>query len=242
MTQLLISVKNAAEALLVLELGVDIIDLKDPSIGALGALDLEKTRRIVQVINGRGQLSTTVGEQQASLSELLDDIEARALMGVDMIKIAVSPLFYASDFVQKMQVLTSNGIKMVAVFFADERIDLNLLPKLKQAVFFGAMLDTKNKQQNLLQVQTKDDLQNFTQICHQYHLQSGLAGSLRPQHIAFLTEMNPTYIGFRGGVCDNLMRISDLSSTKIIETKNMLREHNIFNGIAQKSLGLALHS
>ena len=38
MTQLLVSVKNSEEAMLVLAAGVDIIDLKDPSMGALGEI------------------------------------------------------------------------------------------------------------------------------------------------------------------------------------------------------------
>ena len=41
MTQLLISVKNVKETLIALDAGVDIIDLKDPDNGALGALDVD---------------------------------------------------------------------------------------------------------------------------------------------------------------------------------------------------------
>ncbi len=242
MTQLLISVKNVEEAMLALDLGVNIIDLKDPNIGALGALDLQETKRILQAINGRGLVSATVGEQHGSLIELVQDIEARALLGVDMIKIAISPLFYTNNFERTIQSLVSRGIKIVAVFFADEAIDFNLLELIKLAGFWGAMLDTKIKQENLLQVQTKHELQNFTQTCHQYHLKSGLAGSLRPQHIDFLIEYNPTYIGFRGGVCKNLSRKSDLSSVKVIEVGDMLRSHNKINEKAQESKRLALHS
>jgi uncharacterized protein (UPF0264 family) len=242
MTQLLISVKNAAEALLALDAGADIIDLKDPNIGALGALNLAETKQIVLAINGGVQLSATVGENHASLEVLIEAIETRADMGVDMIKIVASAHFYADDFVQKMQVLTKSGVKIVAVFFADEVIDYDLLEKIKQAGFCGVMLDTKTKQQNLLQMQTKDDLQKFTQSCHQHQLKFGLAGSLRPQHIVFLVEFNPTYIGFRGGVCDDLMRKSDLNRAKAIEVKELLRQHNKINAKAQKSWGLALHS
>ena len=242
MTQLLISVKNVEEAMLALNLGVDIIDLKDPNIGALGALDLQETKRILQAINGRGLVSATVGEQHGSLVELVQDIETRALLGVDVIKIAISSLFYTKNFDRIMQNLASSGIKIVAVFFADEAVDFNLLDIIRQMGFWGAMFDTKTKQENLLQVQTKQELQNFTQICHQYHLKSGLAGSLQSQHIDFLMEYNPTYIGFRGGVCNNLARKSDLSSVKVMEVKELLRSHNKINEKARKSKWLALHS
>jgi dihydroneopterin aldolase len=137
---------------------------------------------------------------------------------------------------------SNQGVKLVAVFFADEKMDLDLLEKIKQAGFFGAMLDTRAKQKNLLQIQAKINLQTFTHACHQLQLKSGLAGSLRPQHVDSLVKFNPTYIGFRGGVCENCVRESALSSAKVAEIKNMLHIHNKFNGKPQGILHLALHS
>jgi (5-formylfuran-3-yl)methyl phosphate synthase len=242
MTQLLISVKNVAEARIALDAGADIIDLKDPNIGALGALDGAICLQIVQVVNGHKLISATVGEQHSSLNELISSIEARAAIGVDIIKIAVSSHFYALDFVVEVTKLSHAGIKMVAVFFANKAMDLSLIANLQSAGFYGAMLDTRIKQNDLLTQQTKLELQNFVALCEIHHLKSGLAGSLKPQHIETLCEINPTYIGFRGGVCENAIRKSDLSGAKVIEIKNMLHEHNKINEKAQKSMGLALHS
>jgi (5-formylfuran-3-yl)methyl phosphate synthase len=242
MTQLLISVKNIEETLLALQIGVDIIDLKDPNIGALGALDLQETRRIVQTVDGFALLSATVGEQHAQLNDLVLDIEARAEMGVDIVKIAVSALFYDENFLIEMAKLSIVGIKIVAVFFADASLDFGLLPVLQKAGFYGAMLDTQNKQCNLLEVQEKMTLRLFTQLCHQNRLKSGLAGSLKPQHIEELVNFNPTYIGFRGGVCENNRRNLTLSGAKVIEVKDMLHAHNKLTGKPQKTMDLALHS
>ena len=242
MTQLLISVKNVAEALMALDAGADIIDLKDPNIGALGALDEEVSVQIVQAINRRATISATIGEQHATLNALIASIEARAKLGVDIVKIATSQFFDEPEFLLEIVQLTNKGIKIVAVLFADEPIELNLLKKCQQIGCFGAMLDTNDKQQNLLQVQTQSDLQTFTQKCNQYQLQSGFAGSLRPQDIANLLKFNPTFIGFRGGVCENNVRKSSLSSSKMLEVKKMLHERNKINVKAQKSRGLALHS
>lgn len=242
MTQLLISVKNTNEALIALEAGADIIDLKDPNVGALGALDLAISTEIIAALNKQAIVSATVGEGHANLNELVLAMRLRAKMGADIIKIAVSALFDEADFFAEMQSLSHAGIKIVAVFFADERVDLTLLTTLNQAGFYGAMLDTKNKHQSLVQVQSKNDLQMFTQACYQSHLQSGLAGSLQPQHIDELMRCNSTYIGFRGGVCDNLARTSDLSRDKVVEVKKLLHAHNKPNAKPQKTLRLALHS
>ncbi len=242
MMQLLISVKNVEEALLAFSANVDIIDLKDPGVGALGALDVEETGRIIAAIDGFCILSATVGEQHVRLNDLILDIEARAEMGIDLIKIAVSPLFYDENFLIEMAKLTIVGIKIVAVFFADDALDLNLLPILQKADFYGAMLDTKTKHNDLLTVQTIQVLQKFVDLCEKNHLKSGLAGSLKPQYIELLHKINPTYIGFRGGVCENSSRIEALSSGKVIEVKDMLRMHNKFDVKAQGILELSLHS
>ena len=252
MTQLLISVKNVAEALVALEVGVDIIDLKDPSVGALGALSVHETSQIVQAIKARKTMglnvpnltliSATVGEQHIDLNHLILDIQARSALGVNLIKMAVSSLFYAEHFSTQMQHLIRSDLKLIAVFFADEPIDLALLGTLKKIGFFGAMLDTQAKQQNLLQVQTTGGLQMFTQICHENDLQSGLAGSLKTQHIEHLIQFNPTYIGFRGGACESLARENNLCRAKVIEIKKLLHSYNKINAKPQESKHLALHS
>lgn len=242
MTQLLISVKNVEEALQALEVGVDIVDLKDPNVGALGALGLHPTERIVLAINGRGLLSATVGENHASLDELIVSVQARAHMGVDIIKIGVSALFYTADFFTEMRKLTGAGAKIVAVFFVDEEIDFNLLETLQKIGFYGAMLDTQTKQFSLLEILTQAEISKFVHLCSNFDLVSGLAGSLKAQHIEIIREINPTYIGFRGGVCENLKRESALSENKVVEVKSMLRQHNKNKEKAQRILRLALHS
>jgi uncharacterized protein (UPF0264 family) len=190
MMQLLISVKNIEEALIALEANVDIVDLKDPNLGALGALDLETTCEIVRQVYGHSLISATVGEQHASVDELVADVQLRVNAGVDIVKIAVSGLFYKADFYDAIIKFSKAGVKIVVVFFADEEIDLNLLPTLKNSGVYGAMLDTKNKQKNLLQVQGQQMLKLFIQLSQQCQLKSGLAGSLQPQHIDLLAQIH----------------------------------------------------
>lgn len=242
MTQLLISVKNLAETQLALDAGVDIIDLKDPNVGALGALGLQETAHIVALIDGVAIVSATAGEHHASLDELVQAIEARAEIGVDIVKIAVSPLFDDKEFIVEMAKLTIVGIKIVAVFFADTELDLSLLEKLRKIGFYGAMLDTQGKMNDLLHVQSKTSLREYVLQCDNFGLKSGLAGSLKLQYIESLAEINPTYIGFRGGVCENYARTSQLSIKKVMEVKNMLCQHNKKGTKPLEFLKLALHT
>jgi len=62
MTGMLASVNTVDEALWVLNAGVDIIDLKEPANGALGALKPETITTIVKRINGQRPVSATIGD------------------------------------------------------------------------------------------------------------------------------------------------------------------------------------
>src|SRR4051794_5815895 len=62
MTRLLVSVRNKQEAALALAAGVDLIDIKEPRAGALGAADVRTIEDIVDLVNGRAPLSAALGE------------------------------------------------------------------------------------------------------------------------------------------------------------------------------------
>ncbi len=53
MTKMLASVQNRQEAEIVFHNGADIIDLKDPSNGALGAVETQKLLEVIDFISGR---------------------------------------------------------------------------------------------------------------------------------------------------------------------------------------------
>lgn len=233
MSQLLISVKNVEEALITLQAGVDLIDLKDPEIGALGALDLQTSEQILQAVQQYKQLnpaqyfpltSATVGENPGDFFSLQKAVKSRMEMGIDIIKIAAPDVFCYFDEIKAK--LDLQQIKLIAVFFAEQSLDLNLLQKLKSIGFYGAMLDTQKKQQNLLKMCTLPYLQKFIETCQKIDLISGLAGSLKPQHVEQLVDINPSYIGFRGGVCTDDCRVNTLIEPKIVQIKEMLQEHN----------------
>ena len=62
MTGLLASVSNVDEALLVESLDADIIDLKNPLMGALGAVAPETISKIVDALNKNTVTSATIGD------------------------------------------------------------------------------------------------------------------------------------------------------------------------------------
>lgn len=62
MTKLLVSVRNLEEAQIALAAGVDLIDLKEPTRGALGAVDLAQARSICNLCRYGPPLSMALGE------------------------------------------------------------------------------------------------------------------------------------------------------------------------------------
>ncbi len=259
MTQLLVSIKSVEECLIALNAGVDILDLKDPENGALGALDLAVSAQIVAKTQQYNQLnktnnphyspiltSATVGEQHIDLNDLMQSVMQRLAIDIDIIKIAVSSLEAMPNWkinfdIQVIKAVKPN-IKLVAVFFADQEVNLRLLETLNDMGFYGAMLDTSSKQHDLLTVCSMQALQIFTQSCKKNALKSGLAGSLKPQHIECLSVVSPFYIGFRGGVCESDARNNALMMHKVVKVKKLLQKHNKFNDLACQSSCLALIS
>jgi (5-formylfuran-3-yl)methyl phosphate synthase len=226
MTQLLISVKNVDESLIARYAGVDVIDLKDPAVGALGALDTQIVSQIVLEIDRSALVSATVGEGHESVAALVGDIKQYASLGIDVVKMSVSELCYQEQFFTEMLKLTAQGIKLVAVFFADKTLDFNLLEVLQKSGFYGAMLDTQIKRYSLLEVQSTDVLNAFVVLCKKHHLISGLAGSVKKEHMITLLDLTPTFIGLRGGVCDKHNRASELSGSMVNELKRLLLNYN----------------
>ncbi len=235
MTRLLISVKNVEESLHAMYAGASIIDLKDPAVGALGALAAEEVERVMAVLGNHVLTSATVGENHSSIDALVSDIKLYAGMGVHFVKIAVSDLLLNQEFFIEMKQLTSHGTRLVAVFFADKKIDFSLLPKLQACGFRGAMLDTQQKKQSIVDLQPKHILENFTAICKQHNLMSGLSGSVSLQHLSALVSIGPDFIGMRGGVCDLDNRTLGLSQKKVEAANAMLLKYNSDNGFGSQS-------
>ena len=220
MTKLLISVTNIDEAQLALENGADIIDLKDPSRGALGALPLAQIKSVVDYVHretsGKLLTSATIGDLPMQAEMVVQQVTQLAATHVDIIKIG----FFSSDDYQQcldaLLKLTQNGFKLIAVLFAEITYPTDLIKSIQQAGFIGVMLDTLQKNGlTLLDHYSLQQRHMFSKEVLALELSLGLAGSLQLQHIHLVKEMKPTYIGFRGGVCSQNQRVLDLDATKI---------------------------
>ena len=218
MTLMLASVTSPAEAEAVFAGGADIIDLKDPAKGALGALDIGVAADIVRSIGRRRPVSAAAGAAQRPPREVVDTVAAIAATGVDYVKVGISPEGVAADCVRALSGHAKKS-KLVGVLFADCTPNLDILALMADNGFAGAMLDTAKKGAGrLLDHLDIAALDRFVDRCRKRGLLSGLAGSLEAPDVPRLLPLKPDYLGFRGSLCKGRIREAaiDAASVKMI--------------------------
>lgn len=226
MTGMLASVNSEAEALLVLDTNVDIIDLKQPARGALGALDVDSVKKIVASIDGRKPVSATIGDLPMQADLVFNAVKAMAETGVDYIKIGFFPGDDWPGTLEKLSVLAPQNVALVAVLFADSQPDFSVIPMLGSAGFAGVMLDTMNKQKgSLTQVMAKSAIEQFVRQTKARQLLCGLAGSLKLEDIIELMPYQVDYLGFRGALCEQQNRTGQLSREAIVQIKQAITSY-----------------
>lgn len=198
----LASVRNADEARAALAGGADILDCKDPSLGALGAVSLQVVREIVVAAGPGVTVSATIGDLPNDAMRVVRAAEEVAAAGVNIVKWGIFDTDGAAQVIDALQGADIGSSQLVAVLMADRNPDLSLLAPLAAAGFAGVMLDTADKSRGpLTQVLSVAEIKSFVALAHKHKLISGLAGSLRIADIEPLLRYGPDVLGFRGALC-----------------------------------------
>ncbi len=202
MTGILASVRSMAEAMAALEAGADIIDLKEPREGALGAVRLEIVSACVSAIGGRRPVSATIGDVPFEPGAVVPRVDERRRAGVDFVKIGVLECGRNADTLSALRRLADKGARLVAVLFADAMPVQLTLRDLSAAGFAGVMLDTAAKTgRRLPDIMDTQQLRRFVCDAKALGLMTGLAGSLHERAAARLAPLGADYLGFRGALC-----------------------------------------
>lgn len=236
MTLLLVGSKNVAEALAAVRGGADILDIKNPNEGSLGAnfpwVITEVRRRVPQHI--------PIG---ASIGDFPDLPGSAALAAYGAVKAGASIVKIglmgskddrsATNLIKQVAraAREANKSAMVAAcaygdFNRAGTINPLLLSKI--AGKGGAdivMLDTAIKDgKTLLDFIGVEKLQDFIEAAHSREFWVALAGSLGLKELKLLRQIGPDVIGVRGAACDGGNReIGRISATLVRELKNSLR-------------------
>lgn len=221
MTRMLASVANATEADVVLRHGADIVDLKDPGHGALGAVPLEAALDAVRSVARRRETSATLGDPPYNEEVLIARARALAAMGVDYLKLSVdrTTLESLGDAIR----LLSREVAIVGVMFADEGAEFALLPDLAALGFKAVMLDTRDKSSGrLLDHLDVARLGDFCSQSSRLGLMSGLAGSLEGPDVPRLLLVRPDVMGFRKALCNARQRANAIDPQAVTLIRHLI--------------------
>ncbi len=224
---MLASVRDVAEARMAVAAGADVIDCKDPSAGALGALPGDMIRAIVAEVGGRAPVSATIGDEAAEADRVTAAVAATAATGVAIVKVGVVAGPSAREAITRAGagLGTRPRCGLVAVFFADAGVPGDLVAVCAEAGFSGVMLDTSTKAQgNLISHAGAGKLASFVARARGCGLWCGLAGGLRADDVGLLSALDPDILGFRGGLCRNADRRASLDAGAFEAVRRALYE------------------
>lgn len=205
---LLASVRTADEARQAADGGADLIDLKEPRSGALGALPLAEIVAIVALLRARRPrvaISATVGDvpdggPAAVEAWLAQRVAEVAATGVDYVKVGIAPGPRAPA---QLDCLARLPGRRVPVLLADHGVDAALVARACRLDFPVVMLDTADKRRgSLFDCAPEAALADFIAAVRAQGRRAGLAGSLRLDHVPRLRALAPDIAGFRGALCD----------------------------------------
>jgi uncharacterized protein (UPF0264 family) len=234
--KLLVSPKNEIEAAEAITGGADIIDVKNPKEGPLGANFPWVIKRVKQITPANVEVSCTIGEMPNLPGSMALAALGAATTGVNYVKAGLCGLRTPEEAVCLMQNVVKaakdfdSSVKVVVSGYADaERIntvDSLHVPKIAYDVQGDiAMIDTAIKDgKNLFDFLTKPQLQRFVDEAHRYGLKAALAGSLRKEDMPTVCALNADVVGVRGAACTLNDRVNgQITREKVRELVEVVR-------------------
>lgn len=206
MTRLLVSVRDETEAKIALAAGVDLIDVKEPSRGSLGAASPAVWHTISEVCRDTCPVSAALGEL------LNDDVATLAAQtnGLSYAKVGLAGCADRHDWLERWQACLAQlpgEVAAVAVAYADA--DRARSPRaevvLDNAIAFGCralLFDTYHKGSgDLFDHLPFARLRDLVWEAHSHGLLVVLGGSLNELAIPIARQLRVDYLAVRGAVC-----------------------------------------
>jgi (5-formylfuran-3-yl)methyl phosphate synthase len=207
--RLLISVVDAAEAVDAAAGGADIIDVKDPATGALGAASPRVVGEVRAATPASLPVSVALGDGPFEPAEAARAALAIALQGAAFVKLGLRETSgdRAIATLRAVRAALPEPVAVVVAGFADwQRAGAPApreLPALAHAAGIqGCLIDTAVKDgRGLFHWQDDADLRGFVGACREHELLSALAGSLTLADLARVAGIGPDIAGVRGAAC-----------------------------------------
>ena len=226
--KLLVSVVDAGEARTAAAAGADIVDVKNPTEGSLGAPSPAVIAAVREAVPGELPVSAAIGDMPnlpgtAALAAL-----GAARSGATFVKVGLYGVSTEDDAVALLRAVRDavahvHDTVVVAAAYADARrvahapLAPELLPRVARAAGVGiCLLDTAIKDgRGLLDWLSPDALTSLVADAHAAGLQVALAGALRAEDLPVVRATAADIAGVRSAACNNGKRSAALEGARV---------------------------
>ena len=235
--KLLISPKDEKEATEAVAGGADIVDVKNPIEGPLGANFPWIIRRIRQITPAEIEVSCTIGEAPNLAGSMALASLGAATTGVNYIKSGLHGIKKPRNAVNLLRKIIraareyNPAIKVVASGYADaaraNTVDPLKVPEIAyEADADVAMLDTAVKDgRTLFKFLSMDHLQQFIETSHSYGMKAAFAGSLHKEDLPKVQALGADIAGVRSAACTLNDRINgQITRAKVQELVEIVKQ------------------
>ncbi len=214
---LLVSVRNAAEAALLADSPVEVIDVKEPANGPLGCIDLSCLEEICRLVGGR-TISMAMGE----LQEARAWDPAKVPAEVRYAKLGLAGCRGLPDWRvawRRELIRLPPHVRPVAVVYADDAANAPAPDEIVAAAAAfdcaAVLVDTHCKNGGgLLSYWNFDHITEFVQETSRLGMFAVIAGGVTLDDLPSIVTARPRLIGVRGAVCggcrDNSIRVEQV--------------------------------
>jgi uncharacterized protein (UPF0264 family) len=224
--KLLVSVVDDAEARLAVAGGVDVVDVKNPAEGSLGAPTPAVIEQVRRVLPTELPLSVAIGDLPSLPGTAALAALGAARSGAAYVKIGLwgsSTTEEAVAVLRAARAAVDGEAAVVAVTYADAaRMPSRPLPPrllveaARLAGVAGCLIDTSVKDgRGLLSWLAADELAEIVAEAHDADLEMGLAGELRAEDLPAIRASGADIAGVRSAACLDGRRTAPIDPERI---------------------------
>jgi hypothetical protein len=232
----LASVVEAAEVDAAVSGGADIIDIKNPAEGSLGAACPGLIRQVRDRAPAHVPVSAAIGDIPALPGTVALAALGAASCGVQYVKVGLRGTKDANQAEAVMRAVreavkaSRPEVMIIATGYADAAdfgaVTPNALPEAAaRAGADGCMLDTiaKGGGNSLFSFMTSKELGEFLTRCRDLNMLSALAGSLAEADAGRIVALGPDIAGFRSAICGGDRSYGRVDAGSVQRLKRALR-------------------
>jgi uncharacterized protein (UPF0264 family) len=227
---LLVSVRSVDEATAALKAGADLIDVKDPTRGALGMAEAEVVGGVLKAVGSKVPVSAALGEWSPdAITHAVWHLE----LPLNYVKWGLAGYTahpgWGEDLLDTRRQVSART-QVVAVAYADHAKAKSIAPAevakfAKRYRYAAFLLDTYSKDgKSLLDHMKAADVVELVQSLKKGGVKVAVGGSLKLEHLKHILPAEPDWVAVRGAVCVGGKRDADLDPTRVKKWKETLAE------------------